>query len=240
MIIRISRSSQFLITQPDHAALAAHIMRHWAADGLLVSPRLADILQAVEAHDNGWREVDAAPLVDETTGRILDFIHVPDEVKRGVWPRAVEQLRAMPYAAALVAQHSIHVYARNRTSADWTAFFLEMEEARNRCLRQTPSATLEELLHDYAFVRLGDLMSLTFCNGWTGPQTDEYGYAIRLSDAHLSVSPDPFGGQRVPFEIAACELADRPFRSAADAQRAMVTAPRITLTGLTMGVANAI
>lgn len=115
-------------------------------------------------------EVDAAPLVDETTGRILDFIHAPDEVKRGVWPRAVERLRTMPYAAALVAQ------------------------------------------------------------------ADEYGYAIRLSEADMRVSPDPFGGQRVLFEIAACELPDRPFRSAADAQRAMVTAPRITLTGLTMGL----
>jgi hypothetical protein len=93
MIIRVSGSSQFLIPQPDHAALAAHIMRHWAADGLLASPRRADILQAVEAHDSGWRQVDAAPLV---------------------------------------AQHSIHVYALNRTSADWTAFFLEMASCTRR------------------------------------------------------------------------------------------------------------
>jgi hypothetical protein len=236
MIIRAIGSSQFLITQPDHAALAAHIMRFWSADGLLDSPRRADILHAIEEHDNGWREVDAAPLVEETTGRILDFIHAPDEVKRGVWPRAVERLRATPYAAALVAQHAIHVYARNRTSSDWAAFFLEMEELRSRNLRQTPSA-LDELLRDYAFVRLGDLMSLTFCNGWTGPQTDEYGYAIRLTEARLSVSPDPFDGRPVPFEIAASELPDRPFRSAKEAQRALLTAPRIILTGLIIGSA---
>lgn len=232
MIIRATGSSQLLITQPDHAALAAHIMRRWSADGLLISPRRAEILQAVEEHDNGWREVDAAPLVDETTGRILDFIHVADEVRRGVWPRGVERLRATPYAAALVAQHAIHVYGRYRTSADWAPFFLEMEEARNHHLRLASSVTLDELLHDYAFVRLGDLMSLTFCNGWTEPQADEYRYAIRLTEERLSVSPDPFAGQRVPFEIAARELPDRPFRSTADAQRAMVTAPRIILTGM--------
>ena len=71
-----------ICTQPDHAALAQHIMQHWRADGLPESPRRAAILLAVNEHDNGWREVDAAPIVDPATGGIRDFINAPDEVRR--------------------------------------------------------------------------------------------------------------------------------------------------------------
>ena len=114
MIVRVNGSSQLLITQPDHAALAALVMRQWRAGGLLQAPRLSSILLAVEQHDNGWREVDAAPLVDGGTGRVLDFIGAPDEVRRAVWPRGVDRLAATPYAAALVAQHALHIYRRYR------------------------------------------------------------------------------------------------------------------------------
>ena len=114
MILRPNGSSQLLITQPDHAALAARVMRQWRADGLLQSPRLPSILLAVEEHDNGWREVDTAPLVDASTGRVLDFIGAPEEIRRPVWPRGVDRLADTPYAAALVAQHALHIYRRYR------------------------------------------------------------------------------------------------------------------------------
>ena len=68
MIIRQSDAALVLITQPDHAALAGRIMRRWEADGFPQSPRRADILAAVDLHDNGWREVDAVPAVDPVYG----------------------------------------------------------------------------------------------------------------------------------------------------------------------------
>jgi hypothetical protein len=64
MIIRADDSSLFLVTQPDHAALAARIMRRWTAAGFPEPPRRDDVLAAIDAHDNGWREVDAAPRAD--------------------------------------------------------------------------------------------------------------------------------------------------------------------------------
>src|SRR5687767_13560839 len=129
MIIRPANGSQLLITQPDHAALAADIMRHWQADGLPDSPRRALILFAICEHDNGWAEVDAAPIVDASSGRILDFVNAPDVVRRDVWPRGVERLAAMPYAAALLAQHALHIYRRYHAASEWAPFFLEMQAA---------------------------------------------------------------------------------------------------------------
>lgn len=208
MIIRPSGASQLLITQPDHAMLAAHIMRHWMADGLPASPRRALILAAIEEHDNGWREVDASPLVHPDTGEVLDFMTAPDSVKRGVWPRAVGRLAGTPYVAALVAHHAVHVYRRYRTHPDWVSFFAEMEVTRDRQLSAGGSVLFEEFLRDYIFLRIGDLLSLMFCNAWSEPQAqdDMLGYTARLDGSRLLISPDPFDGRSVALEVAARAL----------------------------------
>ena len=74
-----------------------------------------------------------------------------------------------PWAAALVAQHAITVYDRFRSDSEWASFFAEMETARDAMLRAS-GLPLDDLLDDYAFVRLADLISLTFCTGWTDEQ----------------------------------------------------------------------
>jgi hypothetical protein len=235
MIIRPSATSTLLITQPDHAALAARIMQHWRADGLPESPRSGSILLAIAEHDNGWREVDATPIVDSATGELLDFIHAPDEVRRSVWPRGIDRLAATPYAAGLVAAHALHIYRRYRSNAEWAPFFTSIEALRDRHLAREPSATLDDLLRDYRFVRAGDLASLAFCNGWTDDQTDASGYIIRMDEERLLVTPDPFAGLELPIEIAARKLPQRSFESADDAARAYQSAPIVTVSGSVCG-----
>jgi hypothetical protein len=237
MIVRLNGSSQLLIAQPDHAALAAVVMRQWRAGGLPEAPRLSSILLAVEEHDNGWREVDAAPLVDDATGRVLDFIGAPDAIRREVWPRGVDRLAATPYAAALVAQHAVHIYRRYRENPGWAPFFAEMETRRDRHLQNAAPLTLEDLVREYFFLRMGDLISLTFCNGWTGVQLDDSGsgYAIHLDGTRMTITPDPFEGQEVPLEITARELPNRTFHSAAEAREAFSKAPQVLVQGVASG-----
>jgi hypothetical protein len=237
MIVRLNGSSQLLIAQPDHAALAARVMRQWRADGLLQAPRLSSILLAIEEHDNGWREVDAAPLVDGGTGRVLDFISAPDEIRRAVWPRGVDRLAATPYAAALVAQHALHIYRRYRDNPGWAPFFTEMETRRDRHLQHSGLLTLEDLVREYFFLRIGDLVSLTFCNGWTDGQLDDSGsgYAMSLDGTRLTITPDPFEGREVPLEVTARELPNRPFHSAAEAREAFSKARIVPVEGIASG-----
>lgn len=109
MIIRRLGSSLHLITQPQHAALAARIMREWHVDHFPESPRKASILMAVEHHDDGWDDADASLVVDEASGRLLDFMEVSDTLKRETSSSGIERLASDPYAAALVAQHRLHV-----------------------------------------------------------------------------------------------------------------------------------
>ena len=227
MIVRSSPDIIQLITQPDHAHLARRIMEHCVPLSSL--PRRDRILHAIAEHDNGWAEEDAAPTVDPRTGSVVDFVSAPLGVRHGVWPRAIERLAAAPWAAALVAQHAITVYDRFRPDPEWTSFFAAMETARDARLRAS-GMPLDDLQADYAFVRLADLISLTFCVGWTDEQ--RFGdWAVQLSGTRVVVTPDPFGGATIPIAIETRTIRRRTFRSDAELRDAFKDARAATLGG---------
>jgi Protein of unknown function (DUF3891) len=234
MIIRLDGSILDLITQPDHAHLAGRIMERCVQ--LAKHPRRARILHAIAEHDNGWDEADAAPTVDSETGKIVDFVSAPLSVRHGVWPRGVARLAEDPWSAALVAQHAITVYDRYRSDQAWTSFFAGMEAMRDAMVSRS-GMPIDDLLRDYAFVRLGDLISLTFCTGWT----DEQRYAdwrVLRTGARVIVTPDPFDGVTIPFEIAAKQIGNQPFRDDAELRAALANATPTTLRGEVAGTSH--
>jgi hypothetical protein len=232
MIIRPAGASLVLITQPDHAALAARIMDEWRADGFPHHPRRAAIGQAIVEHDNGWRAVDAAPLLDDT-GKPLDFITAPAEVRQAIWPRGVAHLAGDPVAAALVAEHALVIYERFRPDQRWAPFFSQMTGLRNEHAARA-GLSLETLARDYFFLRAADLMSLTFCNAWAEPQTIGE-YSFRLHGDTLGVSPDPFEGASVVLEVPGRRLPDRRFQSRDEAKAEFDRAGVVTIRGVAVG-----
>ena len=230
MITRPAGSALHLITQPAHAALARRIMEQWTAGGLADHSRCDSILHAIEQHDNGWMEVDAAPM-RTAEGRIADFMTLPIDDRRGVWPRGVNRLADDPFAAALVAEHSIFVFDRFRSDVDWAPFFAAQAVLRAKYAAEA-GVSLEALHRDYAFLRLADLISLTFCNRWTEPQ-DAFGHRIAGDGGDIVlVSPDPFDGMSVSLEIEARVMPNRIYRDEQDLAAAWHDAPTTTLTGV--------
>ncbi len=200
---------------------------------LATNPRRREILHAVGEHDNGWTEEDAAPRVNLATGQIFDFVGAPASVRQSVWPRGVARLAEDPWAAALVAQHAITVYDRFRSDNEWAPFFAEMQAARDAML-QKGEESLDTLLSDYVFVRLADLISLTFCVGWEDEQ--RFGtWAVRRLGTRVTVTPDAFGGAEVPIEINAREIPDRSFQSDVELRDALRAAKETTLKGTVSG-----
>ncbi len=235
MIIRRFDSYQQLITQPAHAALSARVMRQWGPAHFPETSRKASILNAIERHDCGWAEVDETPVVDETSGQLLDFTEVPDAVKRDTSSRGIEPLSSDPYGAALVAQHRLHVYRRHADDSEWRAFFTEMTTARDFYLRAAGADSLDDLLRDYRFVRAGDLVSLAFCNNWLETLDDGCGYSMHLDGTSLTIFPDPLDGRTIEIDIEARVIENQRFASARDARRVVQSAPVVTLTGLVRG-----
>jgi hypothetical protein len=234
VIVRSAADHLLLITQPDHAGLAAQIMAEWRRDDLPACPRRDVILQATREHDHGWIEFDRAPIVDTATGRLLDFINAPEPVRQKIWPRGVDRLRDRPYAAALVAEHALSVYEHYRDRPAWADFFTGMENMRDAALAAAAPRTLADLRRDYFFVRMGDLASLAFCNAWREPQKLAR-YELRLDGNELRFAPDPFGGARVPLTVAARRLPSRAYISSADAAAVFEAAPEIAITGVACG-----
>jgi hypothetical protein len=234
VIVRTAGDHLLLITQPDHAALAARIMAEWRRDDLRDSPLRDTILFAAREHDNGWAEEDRAPIVDPATGRILDFINAPEPVRQRIWPRAVDRLRDRPYAAALVAEHALNVYEHYRERPAWAPFFDRMEAMRQAALTDAAPRTITDLRRDYFFIRMGDLASLAFCNAWQEPQKLAR-YELRLHGAELRFAPDPFNGARVPLSIRARRIPKCGYTSPADAARAFEAADELDICGVAFG-----
>jgi hypothetical protein len=227
VIVRRLADRLQLITQPDHAHLAGTIMESCVA--LRTEPRRDAILRAVYAHDNGWLEEDQSPRLNPETGDILDFVSAPLSVRHAVWPRAIMRLGKDAWSAALIAQHAITVYDRFRPNREWSSFFGGMEAERDARV-EISGMSLGDLVADYRYVRLGDLISLTFCTGWTDEQ--RFGaQAIRLSGAHVSVSPDLFGGTTIPIAIGAKEVRSLRFESDVTLGAALRAATTIVLHG---------
>lgn len=216
MIVRPALAGCVLITQPDHAQLARRIMEHCVS--LVENPRRDAILRAIGDHDNGWAKPDAEPTIDVATGDVVDFIRAPIAVRQGVWPHSVAALAGEPYAAALVANHAMFAYDRFRGEPEWAGFFAKMESSRAGMLTAS-GASLEQLEADYAFLRLGDLISLAFCTGSTTEQSFR-GWTVRLAGPRVIVTPGIFGGAPVTFEVAARAVRP-PFDSDAELRAAL-------------------
>jgi hypothetical protein len=205
-------------------------MRLWRP--LHDSPRRASILLATEEHDNGWHEPDETPEVEPVSGAVHDFINIPAAVRQAVWPRGIARLSDSPWAAALVAQHALTVYDRFRPDAAWNTFFATIETMRGNLLRET-GLPFDQLESDYAFVRIGDLISLIFCNLW---QDETFAsWRFRREGDHVLVTPDPFAGTDVPISVTAREIPNRAYTSTEDLQSALRGAPAVTLHGLVTG-----
>jgi hypothetical protein len=152
----------------------------------------------------------------------------PLAIRQGVWPRCVSRLGENPFAAALVAQHALHVYDRYRANPSWTTFFTEMERLRAQ-YADVAAVTVPDLQRDYTFLRIADLVSLVFCNRWTEPRED-FDFTIRFVDERVVVKPYPFGSAPVPLEIQARTILNRTYASDEDLRSAFREAAKITLT----------
>jgi hypothetical protein len=233
VIIRPDESSLLLMTQHDHARLAADLLAHWTADRFPEHPRRDALLLAAREHDNGWREIDEGPAFDAASGEPLDFIAVADGVKQSVWPRGIERVaHVSPYAGALIAQHAISIYGSHTEKSSWAAFFQNMAELRDRLLAST-THTPDDLQSDYRFLGIVDLLSLSFCNGWTD-ERERYGCRVRYAGEGIDVTPPPFA-EAVTIRIRARRLENRRYASNADLRAAYEHAPPEVVEGLVRG-----
>jgi hypothetical protein len=238
MNVRDEADAFLLITQPDHAQLAEDIVAAMRTEPPLGGPARGTILLATREHDNGWIEVDAEPTIDPATGRPCDFIAGPARVKHELWPRGITRVaRTHPRAGALIAEHAVTVYGYRRDEPEWIPFFASITAIRDALLDQIgmlDGARRGQFDADYRCLRLGDLFSLQFCNGWY-EQHDALGYRVVMRDSTLFISPDPFEGAAIPLRVLGRRIPARAYRDDADLRSAVAEARPEVITGEARG-----
>jgi len=242
MIVVAQNGMLRVITQNDHAHLAAELLALWRADQLPANPRRRELLFAAREHDNGWRETDAAPRFDAASGRPHDFISLPQGERRELWLRATERfVDAEPYGSLLILQHARNLHHSLREQADWRPLFARWHELEEELLGRT-GASQEQLAADYRWIELTDLCSLSLCRSpgrspgrsrsrsaatEAGHRIDEplagHGYRGRLLGNTLHLAPLPLAGATT-FSVPSRLIADRPYRSDIDLAMELATA----------------
>ena len=229
MIVTSTPFGSRLVTQSDHARLAAEMLRLFRLPELIDQPRRAVLLRAIAEHDNGWWEADSAPRLDESLTGALDFRALEPQLRREIWRRGVERFAdESPYLAALIGTHSLRLLRRiqRRPQDPPGAAFREEMEVRQSELLEASGETLASLALDDPWLEVADNLSLAVCTGeasfvsmpgWRAEVAgDRDTIELGLQPFHLAGSTS--------FELACRWLAPRRFSSAAELAGALAAA----------------
>ena len=108
MIVRKSPDAWLLISQVDHAVLAAEVAAAWRPDASLTG-QLSEFAYAVKHHDDGWSEWEQSPTVDPE-GRPRDFMEMSMPVATRIWSDSIDVAAGeSPWCGLWVSRHFCHL-----------------------------------------------------------------------------------------------------------------------------------
>jgi hypothetical protein len=201
-----------VVTQSDHARLAADILGLWRDPILLDNPRRTLILRATAEHDNGWQETDSAPRVDPASGQPFAFDRLPWSVKVETWLRGCDRHRfSTPHLALLITRHTL---ALLEFHSGEDPYLQELLEDRIEGLCEEASYPRDELELDYRWLSLADRISLRLCLGVTG--TERLGdWTVAGPGDKTTLEPFPLAGA-TRFRVASRSVPNRRYDSDTD------------------------
>ncbi len=215
-----------LIQQIDHARLAAELLKLWCRDlpGQRIPPDFPwrdELIFATREHDNGWAEIDSAPMVDEH-GRPHDFISIPTAVRQELWHLGTRRHTSeYPLAALWITRHALHLHRSHRGQAEWQ----EALEAWQNLEAELASAggwSADDLDAGYRWLNLADNISLAAC-ARRDREVEEHGLLIHPRPeapggaiySTVFLDPLPLAGS-TRFQVNARILEKRRFAGDAD------------------------
>lgn len=226
MIVRPTDGALALVTQADHARLAADLLALFRLPEFAGHPRREALLRAVADHDNGWWETDAAPRVDPVTGAPLDFLGQTEPLRREVWERGIARFAAEdPGRAAQIATHFLRLFGARAADPDWGPL-LERQREGVAVLLADSGRTPAELAADDRWLELADQLSLVACSGSTALlAVPPWRAAVEETPAGIELRLDPFplAGTTV-LALRERRIDARPYRRDAELALALAAA----------------
>jgi hypothetical protein len=120
MLRQRTEDGWFLITHPEHARIAGEFAKAWGNERFRVPFPLADVIEGVRRHDDGWTGRDVAPLLTregkpsafgiDLVGKYSAFEEIDLEDYLAVRGRAMEAVASgNAYAAILISMHTCNL-----------------------------------------------------------------------------------------------------------------------------------
>jgi hypothetical protein len=168
-------SEWWLITQPDHAALAGDLA---SAISVPEIPELdAEILQAISLHDEGWAPFDAGDPSPSTAQRPRSFFEAEPAKTLLAWRGSIDIAEpTSPIGGILVSEHFCRIgraflpaIRGGRPASELVGRFLEGEAERQSRLLSMQRRSEEEINLLVDVLQFCDLISLYLCCGCQEP-----------------------------------------------------------------------
>ena len=245
MIRRDDGNDWLLISQIDHARLAADIATVWGRDEIVELPNCDQLVTAIRKHDDGWRDWELTPQIDPVNGRPRSFTEMPMDVATGIWNQSIEVCRAdSALAAAWVSRHFCELGERARenrdeASADIAAIdrFLNQQATqlakwRNEIPLEASGEDVESLVETgYKYVQFFDWLSLWICCARRSQPTNmtiPAGKQITLTpcgDTEFAIAPFPLSIDRLPLTVTARRIPASKYSSDSELHTAIAATP---------------
>jgi Protein of unknown function (DUF3891) len=191
-----TQTGWWLVTHPDHAALAGAFAERWGNDQFASPEPRANVLKGISHHDDGWIARDAEPQITrqgkpsafstELVGKYSAFEEIDLADYLAVRDRAVRLIAAEDaYAAILISMHTyslLHDHADRSTIApDQLPLldrFLEQQHAFQDSLRKRvcsdpqfspEQASAQAILDHFRLLQATDNLSLLTCVDFRQP-----------------------------------------------------------------------
>ncbi len=186
MIRRETADGWLLISQIDHAVLAAEVAAAWGNDDVPTLPLRDELLRAIRLHDDGWYDWEQVPTIVPETGKPRDFTEMPMAEAATIWTESVELAARGPVSTAAAA-------ARLGDAASVTDVAVVLDAA----LGFPSRFSLDEL-------------RTAVDDGVGEPGLDQVRNLLVESGVLRSREPRPMATDRV-YEVADQRLAENPF-----------------------------
>lgn len=236
MIRREEKNGWLLITQHDHAGLAGEIMAYWGNESFSVLEPRDEVLFAVGEHDAGWRQWDASPKIDASSGVPANFSEMDTYDQSVIWEHCFRDHAAEhQYASVLIALHFAKFNQHNldRDPSDENAGMLKAELGKfikDKVGAELNGFSLDDIPLDIKvnlkLLQIADIMSLTLCHGWKSVEIkdaplDYSGNCKTLKmesedGLNYTVEPYPFSQPRLSFSILGRRLFSTSFTDDAE------------------------
>lgn len=243
MIRREAGRSWLVISQVDHARIAAEIATVWGSDELSPLPWPEILVPAIRMHDDGWKEWEAEPQVDPVSGGPRNFTEMPMPEATAIWSRSIAQAaKKHPLAGLWVSKHFAHLamMARPARRADKTEkAAIDQFVIGQKTLRSSFRRAALSMFHDipeleaaievgFKWLQFFDALSLWICCALeTEPATfslpdDRQLTAQPQSSENIVLTPWPLKPKLLTLSLSARRIVSRPYPDAAQLEEALL------------------